>query len=44
MPFEVAAISILPSGLSNVVQRIVSPRPPSRHAEGVIPSLSFASL
>jgi AraC family transcriptional regulator of adaptative response/methylated-DNA-[protein]-cysteine methyltransferase len=25
-------------------QRIVSPRPPSRHADGVIPSLSLASL
>ena len=43
MPFEVAAISISPIGLSKVVQRIVSPRPPSRQAEGVIPILSFAS-
>jgi hypothetical protein len=44
MPLDVAAISICPSGLSNVAQRMVSPRPPSRQADGVIPSLSFASL
>ena len=44
MPLDVAAISIWPSGLSKCVQRMVSPRPPSRHADGVMPSLSFASL
>ena len=44
MPLEVEAISIVPSGLSKLVQRIVSPRPPSRQADGVIPSLSLASL
>jgi len=43
IPFEVAAISISPSGLSKWVQRMVSPRPPSRHADGVMPSLSLAS-
>ena len=43
MPLLVAAISIRPIGLSKWVQRIVSPRPPSRHADGVIPNLSFAS-
>jgi len=44
MPLLVAAMNISPSGLSKWVQRIVSPRPPSRQAEGVMPSLSFASL
>jgi hypothetical protein len=40
---EVAAMNSSPSGLSNVVQRIVSPRPPSRHAESHFkPFLSIA--
>ena len=33
-----------PAGCRNGVQRMVSPRPPSRHADGVIPSRSLASL
>ena len=32
------------AGCRNGVQRMVSPRPPSRHADGVMPSLSLASL
>ena len=34
MPLGVAATSNGPSGLSAMTKRIVSPRPPSRHAEG----------
>ena len=32
------------AGCRNGVQRMVSPRPPSRHADGVMPNLSLASL
>ena len=43
MPLAVAATSIVPRSVSAVAQRIVSPRPPSRQADGVMPSRLPAS-
>ena len=43
IPRAVAASSIVPRSVSAVAQRMVSPRPPSRQVEGVIPSRRGAS-
>ena len=43
MPFSVAATSIVPRSVCAVAQRITAPRPPSRQADGVMPSRFSAS-